>query len=175
MRAVEDDNSGNTPKLCPGALQGLFGVVDDVRQLQQRQRHSLHGAALEEDALPLNFCRAANVRFPINDEAEGVARKACRQLVDRNAQSLRVGRCRRFLVEFEDLPIEFTIAEFAEMVLRLSGSKSRIIRKPLPVDDPKKRRPDISLAKKILKWQPRVPLEQGLSETIDWFKQKGKV
>jgi len=72
-------------------------------------------------------------------------------------------------------PIEFTIAEFAEMVLRLSGSKSRIIRKPLPVDDPKKRRPDISLAKKMLKWQPRVPLEQGLSETIDWFKQKGKV
>ncbi|HSV43414.1 MAG TPA: UDP-glucuronic acid decarboxylase family protein [Candidatus Bathyarchaeia archaeon] len=72
-------------------------------------------------------------------------------------------------------PIEFTIAEFAEMVLRISGSKSRIIRKPLPVDDPKKRRPDISLAKKMLKWQPRVPLEQGLQETIDWFKQKGKI
>jgi len=67
-------------------------------------------------------------------------------------------------------PKEFTIGEFAKLILKLSGSKSKIIYEPLPIDDPKQRRPDISLAKKALKWQPKVSLEQGLEQTIDWFK-----
>ncbi|MFH1791052.1 MAG: UDP-glucuronic acid decarboxylase family protein [Candidatus Omnitrophota bacterium] len=68
-------------------------------------------------------------------------------------------------------PGEMSIRELAENIVRLTGSKSRIIYKPLPVDDPKVRRPDISLAKKLLKWSPRVPLETGLSRTIAWFSQ----
>jgi dTDP-glucose 4,6-dehydratase len=68
-------------------------------------------------------------------------------------------------------PGEFTILDFAHLVLKLSGSKNKIIYKPLPVDDPKQRRPDISLAKKELKWQPKVKLEDGLQETIAWFKK----
>lgn len=72
-------------------------------------------------------------------------------------------------------PAEFTILQFAKQVLQISGSKSRIVYKPLPVDDPQKRRPDISLARKILKWEPKVTLEQGLRETIDWFKEKGRI
>ncbi len=67
-------------------------------------------------------------------------------------------------------PKEFTIGEFAKLILKLSGSKSKIIYEPLPIDDPKQRRPDISLAKKALKWQPKVSLEAGLQQTIDWFK-----
>jgi UDP-glucuronate decarboxylase len=67
-------------------------------------------------------------------------------------------------------PDEFTILELAERVLRLTGSKSRIVFKPLPCDDPRQRQPDISLAKEKLGWEPRVPLEEGLRPTIDYFR-----
>lgn len=68
-------------------------------------------------------------------------------------------------------PNEFTILELAEKVIKLTKSKSRIIRKPLPDDDPMQRQPDISLAKKKLKWKPKVELEDGLKETIKYFKK----
>lgn len=66
-------------------------------------------------------------------------------------------------------PVEFTILEFAELFKKISGSKSKIIFKPLPTDDPKQRRPDITLAKKRLKWKPEVPLKEGLTKTYNWF------
>ena len=66
-------------------------------------------------------------------------------------------------------PVEFTILELAEKVIDLTGSKSKISFKPLPSDDPKQRRPDISLAKEELSWQPRVQLDEGLKKTIDYF------
>jgi len=69
-------------------------------------------------------------------------------------------------------PSEFTILEFAELVRQLLRSKSRIVRKPLPVDDPKQRRPDITLAKKLLGWQPKVYLKTGLRRTIEYFRDK---
>ena len=68
-------------------------------------------------------------------------------------------------------PNEFTILELAEKVIKLTKSKSRIIRKPLPEDDPMQRQPDISLAKKKLKWKPKIELEDGLKETIKYFKK----
>ena len=67
-------------------------------------------------------------------------------------------------------PGEFTIEELAKLVLELTGSKSRIVQKPLPVDDPTRRRPDITLAKKHLEWEPLVPLREGLAKTIEWFR-----
>lgn len=67
-------------------------------------------------------------------------------------------------------PMELTILEFAERIRSITGSKSQIVKKPLPVDDPQQRRPDISRAKKILGWEPRVSLEDGLKETIRWFQ-----
>ncbi len=67
-------------------------------------------------------------------------------------------------------PEEHTILEFAEIILKITGSKSKIAFKELPVDDPKQRRPDITKAKKLLKWEPRVSLEAGLKETIKYFK-----
>ncbi|MFA5088134.1 MAG: UDP-glucuronic acid decarboxylase family protein [Candidatus Omnitrophota bacterium] len=72
-------------------------------------------------------------------------------------------------------PDEFTILEFAHLVNRLSGTKSEIVYKPLPTDDPKQRRPDITLARNSLKWEPKVKLEEGLKETIRWFKQPGNI
>ncbi len=71
-------------------------------------------------------------------------------------------------------PVEFTIRELAELVLRKTGSRSRLIELPLPGDDPKQRKPDISLAQKHLDWQPSVPLEDGLDRTIDYFKRLGQ-
>ena len=67
-------------------------------------------------------------------------------------------------------PHEFTILELAEKVIKLTGSKSKIIYKPLPADDPMMRKPDISLAKKELDWSPSVNLDEGLEKTIAFFK-----
>ena len=66
-------------------------------------------------------------------------------------------------------PDEFTVLELAELVLQMTGSKSRLVRRPLPQDDPTKRRPDITLARQKLGWQPTIPLREGLKKTIDWF------
>jgi len=68
-------------------------------------------------------------------------------------------------------PGEFTIFQLAEKVIKLTGSKSKILQKPLPQDDPKQRRPDIKEAKGMLKWEPKIELEEGLEKTIDYFKK----
>jgi dTDP-glucose 4,6-dehydratase len=69
-------------------------------------------------------------------------------------------------------PHEMTIKEIAETIIRMTGSKSRIIYKPLPTDDPKQRRPDITRAQTLLQWQPKVQLEEGLVRTIEYFRTK---
>ena len=68
-------------------------------------------------------------------------------------------------------PIELTILEFAERTQRLMGTKSTLVFRPLPSDDPKQRQPDISKAKRLLGWEPRVALEDGLRETVEYFKR----
>jgi len=68
-------------------------------------------------------------------------------------------------------PEEFTILELARKVLALTGSSVPIIRKPLPADDPERRRPDISLARERLAWEPTIPLEEGLTNTIAYFRK----
>ena len=67
-------------------------------------------------------------------------------------------------------PHEFTILQLAELIIKLTASKSKIIRKSLPKDDPVRRRPDITLAKQNLSWEPTVLLEEGLMKTIEWFR-----
>jgi dTDP-glucose 4,6-dehydratase len=69
-------------------------------------------------------------------------------------------------------PAEITIMEFAQEILRHTGSKSQIIHKPLPPDDPKQRKPNITLAQNLLGWEPKVGREEGLKRTIDHFKKK---
>jgi nucleoside-diphosphate-sugar epimerase len=70
-------------------------------------------------------------------------------------------------------PNEFTMIELAELVLELTGSGSPIERRPLPSDDPKLRRPDISLARDVLGWEPSIPLREGLARTVAWFRDGG--
>ena len=69
-------------------------------------------------------------------------------------------------------PTEFTILDFAKLIIKLTGSKSTIIHEPLPVDDPKQRRPNIARAKELLGWEPKVDLETGLRQAIEYFRDK---
>jgi len=82
----------------------------------------------------------------------------------------------RLMVSKENTPVnlgnpaEFTIIRLAELIIKLIGSKSKVIFKKLPQDDPQQRQPDINKAKKLLAWEPVVPLEDGLKRTISWFR-----
>lgn len=91
----------------------------------------------------------------VSDEVEGIYRL----MMSDYTSPMNVGN-----------PEERTILEFAQIILRLTGSRSKIAFKELPVDDPKQRRPDITKAKKLLGWEPQVRLDSGLKETIKYFK-----
>jgi nucleoside-diphosphate-sugar epimerase len=69
-------------------------------------------------------------------------------------------------------PREMTMLEFADQIIRVTRAKSRIVFKPLPQDDPKQRKPDITKAKKLLKWEPKVQLAEGLQKTIKYFRPR---
>jgi dTDP-glucose 4,6-dehydratase len=69
-------------------------------------------------------------------------------------------------------PEEFTILEFAELIIKLTGTGSKIIHEAIPEDDPRRRKPDITKARTLLGWEPKINLEEGLSKSIDWFKNK---
>jgi len=68
-------------------------------------------------------------------------------------------------------PVEMTVLELAKKIIELTDSGSKIVFKPLPVDDPKVRQPDITKAGRILKWEPKVSLDDGLEKTIAYFKE----
>jgi UDP-glucuronate decarboxylase len=68
-------------------------------------------------------------------------------------------------------PTEVTVLELAETIIRLAGSASKIEFRPLPIDDPRQRRPDISRAQRLLGWEPEVGLEDGLRKTLEYFRQ----
>lgn len=67
-------------------------------------------------------------------------------------------------------PDEFTIRQLAELVIEMTGARSRMVSQPLPADDPTQRKPDIALARQRLGWQPTIPLSEGLQRTVDWFR-----
>jgi dTDP-glucose 4,6-dehydratase len=69
-------------------------------------------------------------------------------------------------------PVEYSVRQIAEMILEISGSQSGIVYEPLPEDDPKQRRPDITRARETLGWEPRVPAKEGLKLTFEWFAQR---
>jgi dTDP-glucose 4,6-dehydratase len=95
----------------------------------------------------------------VDDLIEGIYRL----LMSDYAQPVNVGN-----------PVEITLKEFAEEVLKLTNSAVKITYKPLPVDDPKQRRPDITKAKEILDWEPKVSREEGLKITYEYFKSLPK-
>jgi UDP-glucuronate decarboxylase len=70
---------------------------------------------------------------------------------------------------------EFTIAELADIVLLKTGSTSKIVHSPIPMDDPQQRRPDLTLARKVLGWAPKIVLDNGLDKTIPWFRSQVRI
>jgi dTDP-glucose 4,6-dehydratase len=84
----------------------------------------------------------------------------------------------RLMMSNYDLPVnignpsEMTMVQFAEEIIKATRSKSKIVFKPLPQDDPKQRKPDITKARKFLKWEPKVELAEGLKDTIAYFRTK---
>jgi dTDP-glucose 4,6-dehydratase len=93
----------------------------------------------------------------VSDLIEGIYRL----MMSRHTEPVNIGN-----------PREMTMLEFARAILRATGSRSRVVFKPLPQDDPKQRQPDISRARKWLKWTPVVPLEKGLKSTIAYFRSR---
>jgi len=91
----------------------------------------------------------------VDDEADGILKL----LFSRESGPVNIGN-----------PCEFDMIEFAKLVLELTGAKSKLVYTPLPEDDPKQRKPDITLARKVLRWEPKVSLREGLVRTIAWFK-----
>jgi dTDP-glucose 4,6-dehydratase len=89
-----------------------------------------------------------------------------------------VSGIQKLLESHENLPVnignphEMTVLEFAEKIIELTGSQSTVVYRPLPQDDPQVRQPDITKARKVLGWEPQVPLKQGLERTIDYFREK---
>ncbi len=71
-------------------------------------------------------------------------------------------------------PDEISIRDFAEEIIALTGTKQKVVYKPLPVDDPKVRQPDITLAKELLDWEPKVDRKEGLKVTYEWFSKLPK-
>jgi dTDP-glucose 4,6-dehydratase len=69
-------------------------------------------------------------------------------------------------------PQEMTIEQIARLILRMTGSTSRVVYRPLPTDDPKVRQPDITRARTLLGWEPKVSLEEGLTSTIEYFRTR---
>ena len=69
-------------------------------------------------------------------------------------------------------PSERTMLNFADIILKITKSKSKTVFEPFPPDDPLQRKPDITLAKKKLGWEPKVEIEEGLKKTIEWFREK---
>jgi dTDP-glucose 4,6-dehydratase len=91
----------------------------------------------------------------VDDLVEGIYRL----LMSDHAQPVNIGN-----------PAEITISQFADEIIKLTGTKQKVVYKPLPQDDPKQRKPDITKAKAILKWEPKYSREEGLKITYEWFK-----
>jgi dTDP-glucose 4,6-dehydratase len=119
---------------------------------------SLIGQALREEPLTVfgDGTQTRSFCF-VSDLIEGIYRLLLSDMID----PVNIGN-----------PVELTVMQFAETIRELTGSRSTIIHKPLPVDDPKQRRPDITLARACLSWEPKVDLRDGLRQTIEDFRAR---
>jgi dTDP-glucose 4,6-dehydratase len=127
--------------------------LDDGRVVPNFISQALRGEALTvygDGSQTRSFCF-------VSDEIEGIYRLMMSDYVG----PVNIGN-----------PEEYSILEFAKKIIELTGADSEIVFKPLPVDDPKQRRPDITLARRLLNWEPKVSLREGLMETIKYFKNR---
>src|SRR5690606_6045870 len=71
-------------------------------------------------------------------------------------------------------PAEMSVMELTDLIVRMTRSRSKVVHQPLPEDDPRRRRPDVTKAREVLGWRPSTPIEIGLRQTIDWFEEQSK-
>jgi dTDP-glucose 4,6-dehydratase len=125
--------------------------LDDGRALPTFMSQALRGENITvygDGSQTRSFCY-------VDDLVEGIYRL----LLSDYAKPVNIGN-----------PSEITLLEFAEEVLKLTGSKSKIVYEPLPQDDPKQRKPNITKAKELLGWEPKVDRHEGLKRTLEYFK-----
>ena len=130
--------------------------LDDGRVVPNYLTQALRGEPLTvygDGSQTRSFCF-------VTDEVDGIYRL----LMSAEVQPVNIGN-----------PNEFTMLEFAHIVNELTGNRAGIIYKPLPVDDPKQRKPDISKARRVLGWEPRIEVREGLARTIEDFRQRMKM
>jgi dTDP-glucose 4,6-dehydratase len=168
---------------------GPRGVYDEAKRFAEAMTMAYHRA----HGVPVRILRIFNTYGPRMRKNDGraVPNFITQALVNKPITVYGKGKQTRSLCYVSDLvagidallhsniqtpvnvgnPRELTILEIAQTIKRMTGSKSKIVFKPLPEDDPKVRRPDITLAKTKLKWTPKVGLEEGLKSTIEYFRQ----
>ena len=126
--------------------------INDGRVISNFMKQALRGESLTvygDGGQTRSFCY-------VSDEVEGI---------------LRLSRSNEHLPTNIGNPVEFTIMECAKLVLEVTGSQSKIVSEPLPEDDPKQRKPDISKATKLLGWEPKIALREGLEKSLEYFRK----
>ena len=168
---------------------GPRGVYDEAKRFAEAMTMAYHRA----HGMPVRIVRIFNTYGPRmrRNDGRAVPNFICQALRGRPITVFGKGSQTRSLCYVSDLvegiirllergpqepvnlgnPDEVTILELARLIRRLAGSKAPIVNKPLPTDDPKRRRPDIGLAKRRLGWKPRIPLTEGLRRTIEHFRE----
>jgi len=129
--------------------------------------------AIDDGRVVSNFCVAALRGEPITVYGEGKQTRSFAYVDDLIEGLVRMMDAPDFIGPVNlGNPDEFTMLELAAMAIELSGSSSKLTFKPLPPDDPARRRPDITVARERLDWQPKIPLREGLAHTIEHFKRE---
>jgi nucleoside-diphosphate-sugar epimerase len=121
-----------------------------------------------------NFIQQALASVPLTIYGDGSQTRSVQYVDDLVEGVLRLMRSPETRPVNIGNPVEYTVREVAGLILKLSASASEVVYEPLPQDDPKQRRPDITRAHEALGWEPRVPAEEGLSRTIEWFAKRAE-
>jgi len=119
-----------------------------------------------------NFIQQALLGHPLTVYGEGTQSRSVQYVDDLIDGVLRLMRSAEDRPVNIGNPVEYPVRQIAEMILEISGSQSGIVHEPLPEDDPKQRRPDITRARETLGWEPGVPAKEGLKLTFEWFAQR---
>src|SRR5688572_27916975 len=184
VRPQNEDYWGNVNPIGP---RGVYDEAKRYAEAMTMAYHRYHGLntrivrifntygprmRMRDGRVVPNFITQALKGEPLTVYGEGEQTRSFQYVDD------LVAGLHKLLESNENLPVnignphEMTVLEFAKKIIELTGSKSPIVHKPLPQDDPQVRQPDITKARKVLGWEPKVALEQGLVETIAYFREK---
>ena len=127
---------------------------------------------IDDGRIVPNCMKQALLRRPLTVYGEGTQSRSVQYVDDLIEGVLRLMRSAEDRPLNIGNPVEYSVRQIAEMILEISGSQSGIVHEPLPEDDPKQRRPDITRARETLGWEPGVPAKEGLKLTFEWFAQR---